>query len=289
MAMTPSSESSEDHCERVSICYGEWIEVPGFEGSLLASSNGFIWQREVRYDKWMVPRLGNLNGYGYLKIKRANKTYHAHVLVCEAFHGYRPSPKHTVDHINRKKSDNRACNLRWAARTLQCLNRKKATKRRDSKPIWAWTLQEGRETAILYANADSAASACVGAHPANLRKVANGSYRQTAGYSAEFQQVESKIEGEVFRKIGTIEVSQFGRMRRFDAVYTPRPLECQIYATYNNQLFHRLVAFAWPDIVGKPPDDPAYTVDHINRNCADNHANNLRWASKQLQRANQCN
>ena len=271
------------------ISYGEWIEVPGFEGGLLASSKGFIWQREVRYDKWMTPRLGNLNGYGYQKIKRANKTHHVHVLVCEAFHGPRPSPKHTVDHINRNKVDNRACNLQWAGRSEQCTNRKKAVKRRDSKPIWVWKLGEGRESAVLYADAGGAASACVGAHAANLRKVAIGSYGQTAGYMAEFQQVEPKIEGEVFRKIGTIEVSQFGRMRRFDAVYTPRPLESQIYATYQNTLFHRLVALAWSDIVGKRSDDPTHTVDHINRNCADNRAENLRWASKQLQRANQSN
>lgn len=78
-------------------------------------------------------------------------------------------------------------------------------------------------------------------------------------------------------------------MRRFGTVYTPRPLESQIYATYHNNLFHRLVAFAWPDIVGERPDDPEYTVDHINRNCTDNRAENLRWASKSMQRANQSN
>ena len=287
--MTPSSMSSDDQCEHVDVCYGEWEEVPSFEGSLLASSKGFVWQREVRYNKWMTPRLGKLNGYGYRKIKRANKMYHVHVLVCEAFHGPRPSPNHTVDHINRNKADNSACNLRWAVKAVQCLNRKKAVQRRDSKPIWVWKLRDGRESAVLYGNAGEAARVCVGSSAANLRKVAIGSYGQTAGYGAEFQQVEPEIEGEVFRSIGTIGVSQFGRMRRFGAVYTPRPLESQIYATYDNQLFHRLVALAWADIVGERPDDTTYTVDHINRNCADNRTSNLRWASKQTQRANQSN
>lgn len=289
MAMTPSSASSDDDCERIDICYGEWKDVPGFEGSLLASCEGFIWQREVRYHKWMTPRLGKMNGYGYRKIKRANTTHPVHVLVCETFHGPRPSPEHTVDHINRNKLDNRACNLRWASPPEQCVNRKKAVKRRDSKPIWVWKLCEGRESAVLYTDAGDAAAACVGAHSANLRKVAIGSYRQTVGYGAEFHQTEPKIEGEMFRSIGTIKVSQFGRMLRFNAVYTPRPLKSQIYATYDNQLFHRLVALAWSDIVGERPDDPTYTVDHINRNCSDNRASNLRWASKSMQRANQSN
>lgn len=289
MAMTPSSASSDNECAQIDICYGEWKEVPQFKGSLLVSSEGFVWQREVRFNKWMTPRLGKLNGYGYRKIKRAGKTHNVHVLVCTAFHGPMPLLGYTVDHINRDKADNRACNLQWAAKSEQCENRKKAATRRDSKPIWVWKLREGRESAVLYANAGDASSACVGAHSSNLRKVALGSYSQTAGYGAEFQRVEPEIEGEVFRRTGTIEVSQFGRMRRFGAVYTPRPLESQIYATYDNNLFHRLVALAWPDIVGKRPDDPTYTVDHINRDCTDNRASNLRWASKATQRANQSN
>jgi len=288
--MTPSSASSDDSWNiDTDVCYGEWEHVPRFDGGMLASSMGFIWQREARYDTWMVPRLGNQNAHGYMTIKHAGHTYCVHVLVCYAFHGRRPSPQHTVDHINNDKTDNRACNLRWATKSEQCVNRRKSVKRRDSKPIWVWRLLDGRATAILYRSADEAISSGVRAHSANLRKVANGSYGQTAGYGAEFQHTEPQIDGEVFRSIGTIEVSQFGRMRRFGAVYTPRPLESQVYAMYNNQLFHRLVAFAWPDIVGKQPDDQTYTVDHINRNKADNRAENLRWASKITQRENQSN
>ena len=290
MAMIHSSPSSDDSWGLGDdVCYGEWENVPSFGGGMLASSMGFIWQQEARYNNWMTPRIGNASACGYMMIKHAGRTHSVHILVCTAFHGHRPSPLHTVDHINHNKTDNRACNLRWSTKSEQCVNRRKAVKRRDSKPIWVWRLLEGRETAILYASADAAVSAGIDAHSANLRKVANGSYGQTAGYGAEFHQVEAQIEGEIFRSIGTIEVSQFGRMRRFGAVYTPRPLESQVYATYDNQLFHRLVAFAWPDIVGKQPDDPTYTVDHINRNRADNRAENLRWASKITQRENQNN
>lgn len=41
------------------------------------------------------------------------KNYFVHILVCTAFHGPRPTPKHQVDHINRDRFDNRPENLRW--------------------------------------------------------------------------------------------------------------------------------------------------------------------------------
>ena len=44
------------------------------------------------------------------------KTYRVHQLVCEAFHGPRPSPSHIVLHLNEEASDNRPENLRWGTR-----------------------------------------------------------------------------------------------------------------------------------------------------------------------------
>ena len=42
------------------------------------------------------------------------RTYHQlHRLVCEAFHGPRPSPRHQAAHLNGNSHDNRAVNLAW--------------------------------------------------------------------------------------------------------------------------------------------------------------------------------
>ena len=44
-------------------------------------------------------------------------------LVCRTFHGPKPTERHTVDHINRNRADNRATNLRWATMSEQAFNR----------------------------------------------------------------------------------------------------------------------------------------------------------------------
>ena len=55
---------------------------------------------------------------GYYVIRILGKLFQAHRVVAEAFHA-NPENKPTVDHINRVRDDNRACNLRWATRHEQ--------------------------------------------------------------------------------------------------------------------------------------------------------------------------
>jgi len=63
-------------------------------------------------------------GGGYFRVWVNGNRKLVHVLVCEAFHGPRPSPKHTVDHIDRNIHNNAASNLRWATGTEQIKNRR---------------------------------------------------------------------------------------------------------------------------------------------------------------------
>jgi hypothetical protein len=90
--------------------------------------------------------------------------------------------------------------------------------------------------------------------------------------------------------IACIKVSQYGRAMNTTRVpYTAMASAGQDYAMVGHPkfMFHRLVALAFPDICGQAPKDSNATVDHIDRDRANNHANNLRWATKSEQARNQ--
>lgn len=61
-----------------------------------------------------------VNTHGYLFVgltaDRKNTSTNVHSLVCEAFHGPKPTPKHEVAHGDGDQTNNRANNLRWATR-----------------------------------------------------------------------------------------------------------------------------------------------------------------------------
>lgn len=48
-----------------------------------------------------------------IRVGRLKKTFKVAQLVCEAFHGPKPSPSAVTIHINEDPSDNRPENLRW--------------------------------------------------------------------------------------------------------------------------------------------------------------------------------
>lgn len=95
-------------------------------------------------------------------------------------------------------------------------------------------------------------------------------------------------EGEEFREVEGVLVSQYGRTRNFYGVeYTPLPNKSMEYALVGTRRrpVHVLVALAFPDLVA-PPTEGQNTVDHIDRNKANNVASNLRWATKTEQQYN---
>ena len=72
----------------------------------------------VRSERGIIS-CGTKHHSGYSTVGIKGTKYLIHILVTLAFHGIRPSNKHSVDHINRKKNDNRKENLRWATASEQ--------------------------------------------------------------------------------------------------------------------------------------------------------------------------
>jgi hypothetical protein len=100
--------------------FGDWREVPGYSG-MWASSDGRIWSARKAGVKAQHVKGGYARVYIWLKSR--DRSVSVHRLIALAFHGAPPSDRHSVDHINRDKLDNRAANLRWACPVVQARNR----------------------------------------------------------------------------------------------------------------------------------------------------------------------
>ena len=90
---------------------------------LLLSSLG----RVKAWDKihgWRGPFKPNISGT-YSQFSHSSKRYYLAREVAKAFHGPPPPDKPTVDHINGDRTDDRACNLRWASMPEQRQNQRR--------------------------------------------------------------------------------------------------------------------------------------------------------------------
>lgn len=83
----------------------------------LVKDDGLVWSLLPWRGKVGRPLAGFQNTHGYLRVKvnigNKRKTIMVHKVVCEAFHGPKPSPAHQVRHLNGIKTDNRPSNLAW--------------------------------------------------------------------------------------------------------------------------------------------------------------------------------
>lgn len=78
---------------------------------------------------------------GYYVVRILGNLFQAHRIVAEAFHA-NPENKPTVDHINRVRTDNRACNLRWATYHEQSENNSMVLNRADYGVRWSEDIKQ---------------------------------------------------------------------------------------------------------------------------------------------------
>lgn len=84
------------------------------------STGEFTWRVSNRGHRRAGDPAGSHNAYGYRRIKIAQRTYLAHRLAWAFLTGGWPSAE--IDHVNGKRDDNRAVNLREATRQPNCQN-----------------------------------------------------------------------------------------------------------------------------------------------------------------------
>ena len=283
---------------------GGWAKVPGFNGELYVTTKGFVKQWDVRNGKWFKSSMNNPKPHtGDVMVGHRGRDYRVHQLMGLAFFGPPPTPSHTIDHITkydgdliRERSDNRIENLRWASKREQALNRNKQEPRRDGRPVWVWKVGDDESSAVWYSSSLEAAKK-LDLNAGGVSRVANGEKQwQTKGFRVKFaenREPDKIHDDEEFREINGHFVSQYGRALDGQTKaysYTPKVTKGLMYACVSKStvdgihtktdVVHRLVAIAFPEIVGEMPrDGQQYTVDHIDRDKTNNAASNLRWLS----------
>ena len=159
-----------------------WCNVAGFEEIYEVSSHGRVRRKATGriLRPWIAARR-----YHYLSLRGVNarRKVGVHVLVAEAFHGPRPSPKHEVAHWDGNATHNLADNLRWATHAENVEDQKRhgtlhapvyrgashpRAKLRDQDVLHIRSVYSGRPGELK----DLADFYCV--HPCTIRRVARG-------------------------------------------------------------------------------------------------------------------
>lgn len=79
--------------------------------------------------------MGLQNEKKYKTIIMGKSQHRVHDMVAIAFHGPPPSSSHTADHLNHTVDDNRAVNLRWACKSMQCKNRRSTPRMSSTQKV----------------------------------------------------------------------------------------------------------------------------------------------------------
>jgi hypothetical protein len=121
----------------------------------------FTWRKVRTFTALAGSGAGGKNNKGYIRIKVDGKQQLAHRLVWLYVHGVWPEP--TVDHINRRRDDNRLVNLRLASYAHQRMNAKLNSDNSSGYPGISWNKRKekwkasiGRQFLGYFADKESA-------------------------------------------------------------------------------------------------------------------------------------
>lgn len=225
---------------------------------------------------------------GYRRIGLSNgkaKKFMVHQLVARVFIPLDDYTGMTVDHINRLRDDNRACNLRWASINSQNENRK-ASVSKYSRPINEYDINGN--FIIQYESLTSAGKSSI-ATEAIIGRICKGKGSSTFynGYTWRYAD-EDFIEGEIWRQISyedciEISVSNKGRIiqhynRPIKGSITNGYYRISVLSRQTGKLrmlrVHRLVIAAF---YGENPD---MVVNHIDGNSLNNNLENLEYVTQ---------
>lgn len=223
---------------------------------------------------------GNITLYGTQgKVRK-----YVYVVSCLAFHGPKPSPKHTVDHIDRNWKNNNINNLRWASKSLQVKNRtsfhSKGIRVMYKTPVEKFSFKSvadaGRRFGIkkttLHKQLKRDGTVNVQGGVLQFDRVLPKRYSIIKTIPSwiltDNKDVVVKVSscGLILKGGNWTTGSECGRPARYYSTGIGKP----------NYFVHRLIAAAF---LGKPDDPRQIYVNHINGNGFDNRIENLEWVT----------
>lgn len=167
----------------------QWKDIYGYEGIYQVSNLGRV--KSLKCGKERILK-SCVNGFGYhlvnLYLNKGYKSLYVHRLVATAFID-NPNNRREIDHINRDKNDNRACNLRWVTRKENMDNRTD-----DWVHEWKQNVIKAKskavrciETGKIYSSATEAAKE-IGVHRSSIYACAlkKKGRKTTGGYHWEY-------------------------------------------------------------------------------------------------------
>jgi hypothetical protein len=192
-----------------------------------------------------------------------------------------PENKPHVDHINRKRDDNRVENLRWVTVVENSANRDTSNYKGVRKKVIQMDL-EG--TVIKVWESLISAARTLSLHPNYIRWVCIGQMEQTGNYKWKFEDPAPEPPGVEWRTLvvdgKTLKISSDGRIKteRGLITYGSRGRDGYHRMAFHRKSFsvHRLVAEAFHPI---RPSTHTH-VNHVDGSPSNNCASNLEWVTR---------
>lgn len=263
-----------------------WKTIPNFS-NYSCSKGGKIKNKSTGQIR--DPKTGT-SGYLTLTLKNdSGKHVHrgVHRFIAETWIE-NPENKPTVNHKNKKRTDNRVSNLEWSTHSEQGLHRTKEDKGniriKSNYGIWMCDKETGEKIKYFDRIADAEVYLGLKNGCGNIVTCTKGKIKHVYGYKwkyddNKFYDKTKDLDGEAWKVYrDTYYISNHGRIRNNNIFLSTYLHDGYVYCSIKGKSFrvHRLVA---EKFITNPKPNEYDVVNHKDGDKQNNHHTNLEWCT----------